>query len=161
MCFISTIKRPWRFGIHMVFGKQLVLNWLVLKVLQGFCLASVFLFVRTLRIYFPQLKPLDGWKNFYNSGHRDLLLSSWISMFLLIFFHLWWRDATPFLFIFWICHSFLTNPWDSNLLFMPIQCRLMTDMSFPHNLILIVRMENIYHLMLIGVSAIFTHFTGN
>lgn len=37
----------------------------------------------------------------------------------------------------------------------------MTVMSFPYNLILIVRMGNIYHLMLIGVSAIFTHFTGN
>lgn len=37
----------------------------------------------------------------------------------------------------------------------------MTVMNFPYNLILIVGMENICHLMLIGVFAIFTHFTGN
>lgn len=37
----------------------------------------------------------------------------------------------------------------------------MTVMSFPYNLILIVMMENIFHLMLIELSAIFTHFTGN
>lgn len=52
----------------------------------------------------------------------------------------------------------LFNSW--NILFMPSQCRSMTVMSFPHNLILIVKMENIYHLMLIGASVIFTHFTG-
>jgi hypothetical protein len=34
-------------------------------------------------------------------------------------------------------------------------------MSFHCNLILIVTMENIYHLMLIGMSAIFTHFIGD
>ena len=45
------------------------------------------------------------------------------------------------------------------LLLLP--CRLMTVMSFPCNLTLIVRMENIYHLTLIGMSAIFTHFIGN
>jgi len=40
-------------------------------------------------------------------------------------------------------------------------CRLMIVMSFHCNLILIVTMENIYHLMLIGMSEIFTHFIGN
>jgi len=34
-------------------------------------------------------------------------------------------------------------------------------MSFLYNLILIVMMENICHLMLIELSVIFTHFTGN
>lgn len=42
-----------------------------------------------------------------------------------------------------------------------LSCRLMIVMSFRCNLILIETMENIYHLMLIGMSAIFTHFIGN
>lgn len=62
-------------------------------------------------------------------------------------------------------HSHLIDPTFSiheRLIFSAISLyRLMTVMSFPYNLILIVRMGNIYHLMLIGVSAIFTHFTGN
>jgi len=46
-------------------------------------------------------------------------------------------------------------------LFFLLPCRLMTVMSFPCNSTLIVRMENIYHPRLIGMSAIFTHFIGN
>ena len=54
----------------------------------------------------------------------------------------------------------LFRKWKFNF-FLLLPCRLMTAMSFPCNLTLIVRMENIYHLMLIGMSAIFTHFIGN
>ena len=66
----------------------------------------------------------------------------------------------------WVfCHVLCFNgelalSLEAKISFYALICRLMTVMNSPCNLILIVRMANIYRLMLIGVSAISTHFIG-